>query len=103
MIKYLEKESEFTEYINQDLILVDFYADWCGPCKMLGNILEEVNFINILKINVDKFPEIAKEYGVMSIPTICVFSKGELKKKEIGFKPVAELEILIKDIKKEIE
>lgn len=103
MIKYLEKDSEFTECINQELVLVDFYADWCGPCKMLGNILEKVDFIDVLKLNVDKFPEFAKEYGVMSIPTICIFSKGELKRKEIGFKPLEELEALVNDIKKEIE
>lgn len=103
MIKYLEQENDFINHINQDLILVDFYADWCGPCKMLGTILEQVDFIEVLKINVDNFSNLAQKYGVMSIPTICIFSKGELKKKEIGFKPLNELEKIVEDIKKEIE
>jgi thioredoxin 1 len=103
MIKYLEQENDFINYINQELILVDFYADWCGPCKMLGTILEQVDFIEVLKINVDNFSDLAQKYGVMSIPTICIFSKGELKKKEIGFKPLNELEKIVEDIKKEIE
>ena len=103
MIKYLEQENDFINHINQDLILVDFYADWCGPCKMLGTILEQVDFIEVLKINVDNFSNLAQKYGVMSIPTICIFSKGELKKKEIGFKPLNELKKIVEDIKKEIE
>lgn len=102
MIKYLENNNDFKEFISKR-ILVDFYADWCGPCKMLGTILEQVDFIEVLKINVDNFSNLAQKYGVMSIPTICIFSKGELKKKEIGFKPLNELEKIVEDIKKEIE
>ncbi len=103
MIKYLENREDFENYINSKLILVDFYADWCGPCKMLGNILEQVNFVEILKLNVDMFPELAQKYGVMSIPTICIFSEGKLIKKEIGFLPLDKINEIIENTKKEIE
>ena len=103
MIKYLNKDLDFNEYINKELVLVDFYADWCGPCKMLGNILEQIEFVDILKINVDEYSDLAQKYGVMSIPTLCFFSKGKLQKKEIGFRNINEIEELVNEIKKEIE
>ena len=84
MIKYLEKEEDFNNLI-QNRVLVDFYADWCGPCKRLGTILEEINDIDILKVNVDLFQNISNKYGVMSIPTIIIFDKGnEIKKSYVG-------------------
>ena len=91
MIKHLEKEEEFDEIIKGK-VLVDFYADWCGPCKMLAPILEEINFIYVLKVNVDDFPDIATKYGVMSIPTLIKFENNEEVKKVIGFKTKDELE-----------
>lgn len=90
MIKYLEKEEDFNNLI-QNRVLVDFYADWCGPCKRLGTILEEINDIDILKVNVDLFQNISNKYGVMSIPTLIVFDKGNEIKKSIGFKTKNEL------------
>ena len=90
MIKYLEKEEDFNNLI-QNRVLVDFYADWCGPCKRLGTILEEINDIDILKVNVDLFQNISNKYGVMSIPTIIIFDKGNEIKKSIGFKTKNEL------------
>lgn len=95
MIKYLEKEEDFNNLI-QNKILVDFYADWCGPCKRLGTILEEINDIDILKVNVDLFQNISNKYGVMSIPTIIIFDKGNEIKKSIGFKTKEELFEFIK-------
>lgn len=95
MIKYLEKEEDFNNII-QKRVLVDFYADWCGPCKRLGTILEEINDIDILKVNVDLFQNISNKYGVMSIPTLIVFDKGNEIKKSIGFKTKNELLEFIK-------
>ena len=90
MVKHLEKIEEFNEEIKGE-VLVDFYADWCGPCKMLAPILEEID-MNILKVNVDQFQELALKYGVMSIPTLIKFKNGEEIKKTIGFKTKEELE-----------
>lgn len=93
MIKYLENEN-LNEVIKKGTWIVDFYADWCGPCKMLGTVLETMDE-NILKINVDKHEELATSYGVMSIPTICFFKDGELKQKVIGFRGFRSKEELI--------
>lgn len=90
MIKHLEKIEDFDEIIKEEII-VDFYADWCGPCKMLAGVLEETDF-NILKVNVDDFQELAIRYGVMSIPTLIKFQNGEEVKKVIGFRTKEELE-----------
>ena len=95
MIKHLEKKEDFEPMINSSKILVDFYAEWCGPCKMLGPILEQVNEIDVLKINVDEFPDLAAKFGVMSIPTLILFAEGKEIKKEIGFKNLDEIKKMI--------
>ena len=84
MIKYLNNEN-FNEEINKEKELIDFYADWCGPCRAMGEVLENIDNLDILKVNVDEHPDIAAKYGVMSIPTVIVFSKGEEIKKQVGF------------------
>ena len=96
MIKYLEKQEDFNEIIKGE-VLVDFYADWCGPCKMMGTILEEIDFVDVLKVNVDDYPEIATKYGVMSIPTLIKFKDGEEVKKTIGYKTKDQLEVEYKN------
>jgi thioredoxin 1 len=73
-------------------VLVDFWAEWCGPCKMIAPILEEIadekgDAIKILKLNVDDAPEIARRFEVMSIPTMILFKDGEEAKRIIGAKP----------------
>ena len=75
--------------------LVDFYADWCGPCKMLAPIIEEIatehSDILVGKVNVDDNPELAVKYGVMSIPTVLVFKDGEATARSVGFKTKEEI------------
>lgn len=88
--------SNFNELIKER-ILVDFYANWCGPCKMLSPELEKVSDeIKILKVNVDENQDLAKEYGVMSIPCIILFDGGKELKRNIGFMPESKLREFIK-------
>ncbi len=87
MLKYI-KSSEFEEEVlkSKEIVLVDFYADWCGPCKMLSPILEEIaDEHNIYKVNVDDEEELAYKYGVMSIPCVIAFKDGKELKRSIGF------------------
>ena len=77
----------FDELVNDELVLVDFYANWCGPCRMLSPIVDEVaseNNLKVIKVNVDDHEDIAKKFGIMSIPTLIVFKNGEEKNKSIG-------------------
>ena len=96
---YLEHESDFNNIINEDEVLIDFYTDWCGPCKMIGEILEDVDFIKVVKVNADKFPSISMKLGIMSVPTLCFYKKGNLVLKEVGFKTLDELKKLYESIK----
>ena len=94
MIKYFE--NDFDKEISTGKILVDFYADWCGPCRMMGEVLEDIDEIDILKVNVDKFPQIAQRYGVISIPTLILFKDRKIIKSNVGF---MERELLLDFIK----
>jgi len=70
-------------------VLVDFYADWCGPCKMLTPVIDEIAAehpeVKVVKLNVDNAPEIASRYGVMSIPTLIVFKNGQVANQSVGY------------------
>ena len=87
--------NNFDELI-QEKILVDFYANWCGPCKMLSPILEKLEEVKVLKVNVDENPELARKYGVMSIPCLILFDKGKELKRNVGFIPENKLKEWIK-------
>ncbi len=83
MIKYL-KENDFEEEVKSGVVLVDFYADWCGPCRRMGEILETLEDVNVLKVNTDEHNELASAFGVMSIPTLVLFKDGTNTGKLIG-------------------
>lgn len=97
MIKYLEQEN-LSDLVSSGVHIVDFYADWCGPCKMLGSVLEGLENVSIIKVNTDTHPELARDFGVMSIPTIVFFKDGKEVRKEIGFKPKEELERILNEL-----
>ncbi len=100
-MKHLENEKDFNELIAKGTVLVDFYADWCGPCQMIGPILEEIakekEDITVIKVNVDNFENIAREYKVLSIPTLIVFKDGKLTKQEVGYIEKNRILELLKD------
>ena len=80
--------NEFDTEIKSGIVFVDFYADWCGPCKMMAPVIEEIEKeltnIKFIKVNVDEAEEIAARYGIMSIPTFFIFNNGEFIKKTVG-------------------
>lgn len=99
MILHLENEKDFEKEIQGDLVLVDFYADWCGPCQMLIPVIEELEQetdIKVVKINTDELPDIARMFRIMSIPTLLLFKEGKLVKKDLGYMPIERLREFIK-------
>ena len=98
MVKHLENEN-FEEEIREGFVLVDFYADWCGPCKALAPILEELDAIKVLKVNTEDHTDLAVSFGVMSIPTLILFYNGKQLGKTVGFMSKEELESWMDSLK----
>lgn len=92
---HLEKDN-LDELVKEGLHLVDFYAEWCGPCKMLAPVLESLeDKINVIKVDIDKFEKLAFEYRIMSVPTLVFFKDGKKVHEEVGFMDEDELTEII--------
>lgn len=98
MIIQIKNNDEFQEEVLKadKPVIVDFYADWCGPCKMLSPIIDEISNektgeIKVCKVNVDENTELAQKYSVQSIPTLISFKNGQIYKKSLGLIPKDEV------------
>lgn len=95
MVIHLKNEN-FQDEIKEGRILVDFHASWCGPCKMLSPIIDEIGSergdIKIVKVDIDEHEELARQYGIMSVPTLLLFENGKIVKNHTGFFPKEILE-----------
>jgi len=98
----LDLNKDIVEPSKKGLVIVDFYAEWCGPCKMLGPVLEKLcdeYKVSLLKINVDKENALAEEFGVMSIPTVVFFKDGDVKEHFVGAYPEPKIREFIEKYK----
>ena len=89
MLKHVSSRDEFYEQIKEGTVLVDFFATWCGPCKMLSPVLEELDRdgvpFQIVKVDTDEAIDLAMEYHVQSIPTLIFFSEGKVVNRTLGY------------------
>ena len=101
-MKYLNNEVELSEATKEGITIVDFYANWCGPCRMLSPVLEELeeenDNISIAKVDVDEARELAMKYKISAIPALLFFKDGELVSTEVGFMSKDDLLEVLKGI-----
>lgn len=96
--------NKFQELINSDKpVLVDFFAEWCGPCKMMAPILKDVknklgDAVTIVKVDVDKNPDAARQFNIQGVPTLMVFHKGEVKWRQSGVVQARQLEHVLSSV-----
>lgn len=96
MLKKLESDKDFNNTISNGLWLVDFKATWCGPCKMLEPVLDELSSkYNILSVDIDKCSNITNQMGIMSVPTLILFKDGKQEKMTVGYHNTEEVEEFI--------
>ena len=98
-------KEQFEEKVinNKKIVILDFFANWCGPCKMLMPVLEQIEQerqdIEILKVNIDQDEELAKQFGVLSIPTLIYFVNGSEKDKTVGYRQKSQILEIIDSLK----
>lgn len=101
MIQHIDDYNQFKEAIKEGITLVDFFATWCSPCRMLTPIVEEYSekneTIKVIKVDVDKAHELATEYGVYSIPTLLIVKDGEEIARRLGYMPLEILEDFVEE------
>lgn len=90
------KDNFVSEVLESDkTVILDFWASWCGPCKMVAPVLEKIatdrSDVKVCKVNVDEQPELATQFGIMSIPTLIIYKSGQITNKAIGYMPEAEI------------
>ena len=97
-MEHLKKEEDFEQIIKKGKEVVDFYATWCGPCQLLGPVIEEVakeeKDIQFVKVDIDQFMNLARKYKILSVPTIMVFEDGKLIRSHSGYLDKHELKDL---------
>lgn len=94
-------EAEFDEIVKDGITLVDFFADWCGPCKMLSPVLEELDndypAMTFVKVNCDNDMHLAERFNIMTIPAVLIFKQGDMIAQSIGYKGKEEMKKFIED------
>jgi thioredoxin 1 len=94
----IKNEIEYKEKIKSGTHIVDFYADWCGPCRMLAPVLHDVSEqkkLSLLQVNTDELQDLAREYGVSSIPSVFILKEGKVVAHFIGYKNASQLEKIL--------
>jgi len=105
MVEHIEIKDQdtFTQTIASGVTLVDFYSEWCGPCKIFASVIDEIAEIfggklKVAKLDIDKVEEVAREYNVMSVPAVIIFKDGQMMEKNIGLSDTDDLSELVEKV-----